>query len=83
MIFKVDPATRQLERLDQKDCTTGPNHGGCLSVSKKNGRTFFVCTSETGEVEQHALLPAGPRGVKTEKVRTLSIGKCEGAVADA
>lgn len=79
--FRVVPATRRLERVDE-NCATGPNYGGCLYHSRKSGRLFFVCTSETGAIEQHELAGNGTGGVTSAKVRTLSAGKCEGAVAD-
>jgi len=81
VIFQVAPETRQLERIDD-DCLTGPNYGGCLYHSAKTGRLFFVCTSEGGTIEQYELIGNGHHKVKATKVRTLTTGKCEGAVAD-
>lgn len=81
VVFRVDSQTRQLERIDD-DCLTGPNYGGCLYISAKTGRLFFVCTSESGTVEQYELLGNGQHKVKATKVRTMIVGKCEGAVAD-
>jgi 3-phytase len=82
LVYRVDPDSRQLERLDDGNCSTGPNYGGCLFQSGRTGRLYFFCTSESGIVEQHELQAQGDRGVKALKVRTLNIGKCEGAVAD-
>jgi 3-phytase len=82
LVYRVDPASRQLERIDSDHCPTGPNYGGCLFKSARTGRLYFICTSESGLVEQHELQADGDRGVKSLKVRTLKIGKCEGAVAD-
>jgi 3-phytase len=79
--FRVDLTTRRLERCDE-NCATGQNYGGCLYHSRKSGRLFFFCTSETGVIEQHELTGNGKGGVTTAKVRTLAAGKCEGAVAD-
>ncbi len=81
VVFRVDPQSRKLERLEDDHCTTGPNYGGCLYHSRKSGRLFFFCTSETGSVGQYELKADGDRGVTATKVRTLEIGKCEGAVA--
>ena len=80
-IFQVGPESRKLERIDD-NCITGPNYGGCLYHSPKTGRLYFVCTSSVGSVEQYELQASGHGGVKATKVRTLSVGKCEGAVAD-
>jgi 3-phytase len=82
VVFRVDPDSRQLERLDDTACATRPNYGGCLYRSAKTGRLFFVCTSETGAVEQYELKGEGDGKVTAAKVRSLAIGKCEGAVAD-
>jgi 3-phytase len=81
VIYQVDPDSRQLIRIDD-NCATGPNYGGCLYFSSKTRRLFFVCTSDAGTVEQYELLGNKRGGVKATKVRTLKIGKCEGAVAD-
>lgn len=80
IIFFVDPETRQLERVDDQ-CATAPNYGGCLFHSPKTGRLYFLCTSESGAVEQLELVRSGRR-VNAKSVRTLNVGKCEGAVAD-
>lgn len=82
LAFQVNRETRQLERLDKTPLTTGQNYGGCLYHSRHSGRLFFICTAETGLVEQHELLGDGQGGVTNRKVRTWQIGKCEGAVAD-
>ncbi len=81
-VFRVDPESRQLERLDDAGCTTAPNYGGCLYTSAKTGRLFFVCTAESGAVEQYELKGDAEHKITTAKVRSLTIGKCEGAVAD-
>ena len=81
VVFRVDPESRQLKRIDD-NCATGPNYGGCLFHSRKTGKVYFVCTSETGTVEQHELSGNGKAGVVSRKVRGLAVGKCEGAVAD-
>jgi len=82
LVFRVNPQSRLLERLDDDNCLTGPNYGGCLYKSARTGRLFFVCTSENGAVEQHGFQGTGERRIKAIKVRTLKLGKCEGAVAD-
>ncbi len=82
LIYRIDRQTRKLERLDDGNCTTDPNYGGCLYHSGKTNRLYFICTSETGAVEQLELAGNGNGGVHVKRVRNLAIGKCEGAVAD-
>ncbi|HEY3963489.1 MAG TPA: phytase [Planctomycetaceae bacterium] len=82
LVYRIDRQTRKLERLDEGHCATDPNYGGCLYHSGKTQRLYFICTSETGAVEQLELAGNGNGGVQVKKVRNLMIGKCEGAVAD-
>lgn len=82
LVYRIDQQTRKLERLDDGTCVTDPNYGGCLFHSRKTNRLYFICTSETGAVEQLELTGNGNGGVQAKRVRNLAIGKCEGAVAD-
>jgi 3-phytase len=79
--FSVNAESRSLERIDL-DCTTDPNYGGCLFLSRKSKRLFFFCTSEEGSISQYELKFNNDRRMKANKVRELRTGKCEGAVAD-
>jgi len=81
VVFRVDAKSRKLERIDD-GCKTDPNYGGCLYHSVKTGKLFFVCTSDTGTVGQYELKGNGRNQITATKVRDLSVGKCEGAVAD-
>ena len=81
VVFRVDSKSRKLERIDD-GCKTDPNYGGCLYHSVKTGKLFFVCTSDTGKVGQYELKGNGRNQITATKVRDLSVGKCEGAVAD-
>jgi myo-inositol-hexaphosphate 3-phosphohydrolase len=81
-IFRVDPESRQLVALDRGNVTTGPNYGGCLSLHRRSGKLTFICTSESGTVEQHELAGDGSGGIVGKLVRSWPLGKCEGAVAD-
>jgi len=81
IIFRVDSKSRKLERIDD-GCKTDPNYGGCLYHSRKTGTLFFICTSDTGTVGQYELKGNGRNQIAATKVRDLSVGKCEGAVAD-
>ncbi|MEZ6033858.1 MAG: phytase [Planctomycetaceae bacterium] len=81
VVFKVDSASRTLERIDN-NCLTAANYGGCLYHSRKSSKLYFVCTSETGMVSQYELREDGQGKLTASLVRELKIGKCEGAVAD-
>lgn len=79
--FRVDPETRQLSRVDA-GISTGPNYGGCLYQSRRDGRLYFIATSEDGVVGQYALRDDGRGRVAGALVRSWPLGKCEAAVAD-
>lgn len=80
--FQVDPTSRTLVRLDKTPLTTGPNYGGALGYDKQHQRTYFISTSETGQVEQFEFIQDENHGLMSRKVRDIPIGKCEGAVVD-
>jgi myo-inositol-hexaphosphate 3-phosphohydrolase len=82
LVFRVDPQSRKLERLDDGSCLTDPNYGGCLYHSPRTGRLYFICTAESGRIGQYELAGDGKGGIAAKKVRTITIGKCEGAVVD-
>jgi 3-phytase len=81
-VFKIDPARRYLDRIDDGDLLTGPNYGGCLYQSRRSGKCYFVATSEEGAVEQFELRDKGRGRISAKRVRHWPLGKCEGAVAD-
>lgn len=81
-VYRVDPQSRTLERLDTENILTGPNYGGCLYLSKSTGKLSFLCTSDAGTVEQHEISAGENGGIVGKKVRSWTVGKCEGAVAD-
>ena len=81
-VFQVDPTTRLLTRIDG-GIPTGPNYGGCLYHSRKSDRFYFICTSDSGTLEQYELTASTDgKTVTGTKVRHWKLGKCEGAVAD-
>ncbi len=71
LVYRIDRQTRKLDRLDDGHCATDPNYGGCLYHSGKTQRLYFICTSETGAVEQLELAGNGSGGVQTKRVRNL------------
>ena len=79
--FRVDPDQRRIERVDA-GISTGPNYGGCLYQSRKDGRLYFIATSEDGMVGQYELTDNGQERVVGDLVREWPLGKCEAAVAD-
>jgi myo-inositol-hexaphosphate 3-phosphohydrolase/3',5'-cyclic AMP phosphodiesterase CpdA len=80
--FRIDPGTRRITRIDHDDLVTGPNYGGCLYHSRSDNRFYFFSTSDEGDTEQFELKDDGTGRVIHQKVRSLSLGKSEGAVAD-
>lgn len=82
LAFRVDRETRRLEAIPGEPLLTGPNYGGCLYHSPTSGRVYFFCTAEAGVVEQHELTADANGRASNRKVRSITLGKCEGAVAD-
>lgn len=82
LVYKVDNATRELERVDNNAIKTGRNYGGTLYRSAKSGKYYFLTTSKKGRVTQYELKDDGKGRVGGRKVRSWRIGKCEAAVAD-
>jgi 3-phytase len=84
-VYKLDPATRRLEnvaaRSFEPDLTI---YGSCMYKSRVNGKTYFIATSETGDIEQWELFDAGDGKVDGRQARSLhpKSGKSEGCVAD-
>lgn len=81
-VFRVNAKTRSLEAIDGGGIATGPNYGGCLYRSPKDGALYFFTTSKADGCEQIALRDNGQGQLVGEIVRRFEIGKSEGAVAD-
>ena len=81
-VFKVDPKTRKLTRVDNERIQTADNYGGTMFRSPKTGKFYFVTTSKSGVVEQFELSDDGKGKVKGVKVRTWDSGYSEGAAGD-
>ena len=82
LVYKVDPDTRKLERIDNGTIQTGKNFGGALYHSHKTGKFYFVSTGKDDFVEQYELADDGTGKVGGKKVRTWRIDHAESAVAD-
>jgi 3-phytase len=82
MVYRVDPATRRLERIDDNSITTGECYGGTLYVSPRTGKFFFFTTGKKNGMEQYELFEDGAGKVKGKKVRAWPLGYSEAAVGD-
>lgn len=80
-VYRVDPRTRRLRRIDE-DIRIQSDTGGCLYHSPEDGRLYFICTSRWGRVEQYELEGVGDGKVRGELVRELRLDQCEAAVTD-
>jgi 3-phytase len=81
-VFRVDPDSRKLTRVDDGTIATGDNYGGCLYRSAKTGKLYAITTSYAKAVTQFELIDdAGT--VRAKRVRSWKVGGvCEAAVAD-
>ncbi len=82
LVYKIDPRTRQLFRIDNGGIETGKNYGGALYHSTETGKYYFIITSRTGLIEQYELSDDKSGRVMGRKVRSWKVGACEGIVAD-
>lgn len=81
-VFRVDPATRKLEGVDDGEITTEANYGGCLYHSRKSGKLHFISTTKKSGIQQYELFENASGQVSGKLVRSWKLGKSEGAVAD-
>lgn len=82
VVCKVNPLTRQLERIDNGTIHTRDAYGGALYHSIRTNRFYFFATSKTGAVAQYELFDNGKGQVSGKNLRTLKVSACEAAVAD-
>ena len=81
-IYKVDPETRLLTRIDDGAANEHANYGVCLYKSPITGKFYAFATAKTQGVEQYELVDNGEGQVSLSFVRAWDQKKCEGAVAD-
>jgi 3-phytase len=81
-VYKVDPETRLLTRIDDGVALEHANYGMCLYKSRVSGRLYYFATAKTQGVEQYELVDNGQGQVAPIFVRRWDQKKCEGAVAD-
>jgi 3-phytase len=83
-IYRIDPATRQLESVTARPITTlAKTYGSCMYRSPTTGKFYYFVTSENSQVEQWELFDNGAGKVDAVKVRSFDVdSKSEGCVAD-
>jgi len=82
VVFRVDLATRRLDRVDDGSISTGVSAGGTLYRSPKTGKFYFLVTSYNGGVEQFELRGTPSGRIAGSKVRAWRLGATEAAVGD-
>ncbi len=80
-VYRIDPETRRIERVDRGDAS-GQGEGGTLYHSRATDRFYYVMTSNLGVVTQYELTDDGSGRVASRPVRQWMAGRCEGAIAD-
>ena len=81
-VYKVNPSTRQLSRVDNNAISTGANYGFTLYRSMVSGDFYAFTTSESGGIKQFRLSDQAGKVAGTQ-VRSWSVGSItEGCAAD-
>jgi 3-phytase len=81
-IYKIDPETRLLTRIDDGAANEHANYGMCLYKSRVTEKFYAFATAKSQGVEQYELVDNGEGQVSLIFVRRWDQKKCEGAVAD-
>ena len=81
-IYKIDPDTRLLTRIDTGLALDHSNYGMCLYKSRVSGKLYYFATAKAHGVEQYELVDNGQGQLEPVLVRSWDQKKCEGAVAD-
>ena len=81
-IYKIDPGTRLLTRIDNGLVMEHSNYGMCLYKSRVSGKFYYFATAKAHDVEQYELVDNGQGQLVPVFVRRWDQKKCEGAVAD-
>lgn len=83
-VYRVDPATRQLENVAARALGVGfPAYGACMFHSPTTGRYYLFVDSAKGQVEQWELFDNGNGQVDGWSVRSFDVGApTAGCVAD-
>lgn len=81
-IYKIDPETRLISRIDDGAANDHSNYGMCLYKSSVTGKFYAFATAKSHGVEQYELVDNGEGQISLAFVRSWDQKKCEGAVAD-
>ncbi len=82
VLYRVDTASRQLSRVDDRAIQAPDNYGFCLYRSPKTGKFFGFTTSESGRIEQIEFFEHQGR-ISGRSVREFKLrSQTEGAVCD-
>jgi 3-phytase len=82
IIYKVDPVTRRLERVDDGAIKTTNNYGFCLYRSPSDGKYHGFVTTKNGKIQQFEFFENGGK-ISGKIVRTWAFGsQTEGCVCD-
>lgn len=80
LLYNINPTDGTLTRIDNDAITTRQNYGFCFYKSPVSGKLYGITTSDAGNIEQFEI--SLTTGVSVTSVRSWSIGKSEGCVAD-
>jgi myo-inositol-hexaphosphate 3-phosphohydrolase len=81
-VYRVDPGTRQLARVDDGSLLTDGNYGACMYRSPTTGKIYVFSTGGDGRIEQWELIEADGR-VSGVRVRDWDLGgRTEACVCD-
>lgn len=82
IIYKVDPASRMLERIDDGKIETVNNYGFCFYHSPKTGKYHAFVTTKNGRI-QHFELYENEGKISGRVIRTWALdSQTEGCVCD-
>jgi len=82
LVYRVDPTTRSLSRIDGDDLLSAGSYGMCLYRSPGTGDFHVFTTTQGGLIRQFELAD-GPSGLAATLVRSWDLGDItEGCVAD-
>ncbi len=82
-IYRINPATRQLENIAARRIPAAHAYGECMYHNPKTDKFYCIITSKRGVAEQFELFDDGKGRVDARSVRRFKVGsQIEGCVAD-
>lgn len=83
LFYKINPASRRLERAGELRALGIVPYGSCMYRSARTGKFFYVVNDRSGVTQQWELRDGGSGAVAAVKVRQFDVGgQVEGCVAD-